>query len=440
MTGESVLLLSQRFLFGKRGEGRDSSAKKSLRGAIMGIALSIVPLVVVLQLADGMIEGIMRRFIELGTYQAQARPQRAQSADDLRDFAAGVAEIPGVKAVYPELQGSGVAISAKLRTGAQVRAVDPELFLKNKAFSELLTLHAGSLSLEKRNSALVGSALAKKLNLNPGDRVNLLTLRASPSGALMPRISNFKVEGIISCGYQELDSLWFFIPLSEGYRVLPIDSSIALIGIDTGRIEFPGSRPAGPHSYETIRSKLEPGLAFYPWYELIEAQYQSLRSTKLWLLLITGLIVLVACVNVYQAVVMLVIERRQEIAVLKSLGASAGGITLAFTLCGAFIGFISMSLGMALGIFMAVNINESIHLMESLINWLIYLDSSMRGLALEPIRLLDPQYYLEKIPIRLDFTQLLVAGCATIVMAALAAFIPARKAGAIAPLEVLRKA
>jgi lipoprotein-releasing system permease protein len=396
-------------------------------------------MVVVMELADGMIEGIMRRFIELGTYHAQAAPFGVGSAEELEGMAAEVGAIPGVAHAYAELQGGGVAISGKSRCAAQIRAVEPRLLESDPAFLELVSVKDGKMLLENKNSAVLGSALAKKLKLKSGSRVSLLTLRSSKDGRVIPRISTFVVSGIISSGYQELDALWFFITLEEGFRILPAENSVPFVGIKTDRIETPSNPNIDPEPYLGIRAGLDPDLEFHPWYKLIESQYQSLLSTKMWLLLITGLIVIVACFNVYQAVVMLVIERRQEIAILKSLGASERGITVAFTLSGAFIGAVAMVLGMAIGLFMAVNINESVRLMEGGINWIRWADAQVRQVQAEPIRLLDPQYYLEKIPIRLSFPELLTAACATIVLAALAAYLPARKAGRIAPLEVMRK-
>lgn len=440
MSPSSTFLLATRFLFGKRGIGGNSTAKRSLRGAILGIACSLVPLVIVIELADGMIEGIMSRFIELGSYHAQAVPEERRSADQLIAAARRAASMPGVEGAYAEMQGVGIGISGSKRSGAQVRAIEPRLLSDDPAFKRLISLRSGSLSLSRRNSALLGSALAKKLGVKAGDRVNLLTTRTASSGGLMPRLTPFVVEGVVSSGYQELDALWFFIPLGEGYRVLPFESSATYVGLRGKAIESPSAFDPEPKTYRDMESGMDGGWSFRPWYRLLESQYQSLLMTKMWLYLITGLIVLVACVNVYQAVVMLVIERRQEIAILKGIGASASGVTLAFTLSGAFIGFVAMGLGMAVGVFCAVNVNQGISLSESAVNLLRAADASIRGLPFEPLRLLDPQYYLERIPIRISFPELFAAACLTIVMSALAAFLPARQAGKIAPLEVMRKA
>jgi lipoprotein-releasing system permease protein len=440
MSFSSIFLLAGRFLFGKRGTGGNSTAKRSLRGAILGIACSLIPLVVVMELADGMIEGIMRRFIELGSYHAQAIPQERASVGQLLAAAKRAKALPGVFDAYAEMRGVGIAISGSKRTGAEIRAVEPRLFTENPAYKELISLRSGALSLSKKNSALLGAALAKKLGLQTGDRVNILTTRVSSSGNLIPRLTPFIVEGIISSGYQELDALWFFIPLAEGYRILPFENSLAFVGVNASKIVSPSIFNSDPKTYADIGSNLDAGwLDFRPWYRILESQYQSLLLTKRLLYLITALIVIVACVNVYQAVVMLVIERRQEIAILKGIGASAGGITLAFTLSGAFIGFVAMAIGLAAGIFFAVNVNASISIAESAMNHVRAADSFVRGLPFEPLRLLDPEYYLEKIPIRLNIAELLVAAYATIILSAFAAYIPARGAGKTSPLEVMRK-
>jgi lipoprotein-releasing system permease protein len=412
---------------------------KSLRGAILGIALSLVPLVVVLELADGMIEGIMSRFIELVTYHARAVPPGGLSLLEIESMADRLSALPDVASARVEREGVGIAVSGDRRAGATVRAIDPNMPSSDPEFARLIKLESGSLELTARDSAILGSALARKLGVKAGDRVGLLTTRSGSKNGVSPRVSTYRVKGIVSSGYEEIDALWFMIGTEAGFSVLAEDSSRTFIGLKArGGLALP---PAGiePGFISGIKDFLGERWGMDPWYVLLDSQYRSLLDTKVLLLFIGALIVLVASVNVSSAVIMLVIERRLEVAVLKSMGASQSGLTLAFTMAGALIGLIAAVIGMALGIFMAVNVNQSIKLLDAAINAALSLDAWIRATPRQDFTLLSPQYYLVEIPVRIAFPELWAAGSGAIILSAFAAWFPARRTKRIPPLEVLRR-
>ncbi len=435
---DQLLFFATKLLFGRTDSAAKGGAGKSLRGAVAGIALSLVPLVIVFELADGMIEGIMTRNVELSSYHAQARLPGDARAGELRAAAGRVRASGEAASAYPEIQGLGVALGPGGRGGASIRAVDPAMLAEDPSFAELLRVDAGKLALPDRNSALLGAALAEKIGAGPGDRVSLLTLRTGISGKQSPRLSSFRVSGVVSSGYKELDEFWFFIGLDAGEGVLSGPSSRSFVGIKlSGGM---GGADGEPPSFPALRNALGSEWELTHWSDVLDALRRSLLTNKTLLILISALIIVVAAVNVSSAVIMLVIERRQDIAVLKSMGASQAGISAAFTAAGAVIGTIASAIGMAAGIFMAVNINENIRLLNSAVNFILALDARVRGIRAGSFSLLDPEYYLSVIPVKIDFAELLAAGCATILISSFAAWLSARwKTKSIPPLEVLRR-
>ena len=178
----------------------------------------------------------------------------------------------------------------------------------------------------------------------------------------------------------------------------------------------------------------------YTWHDFNQSQYENFASTKLMLLFVMFLIVLVASVNISSALVMLVMEKRKDIAILKSLGASNVGIGLSFVLTGGAAGLLGTIIGIPLGLLCAVNINSIITLFENIINIfnkLIYFIAD-KGEYI-PISLLDPAYYLETIPVVISGKEIGIIIVGTILLSILVSIIPAKKAGKEKPLDIIRK-
>jgi lipoprotein-releasing system permease protein len=420
-----------------------SGGRRSLFGAVCCIALSLIPLVVVLVVSDGMIEGITARIIGLSSYQMQIvaddRLAAHPSLEDLRSLSRAAARVEGVISASPERQGIALAAGKSGRTGATVRALSPEVFTQSPSFTGLFTVLEGSMSLSSPRSALIGGKIASSLGISEGESIRLITLRKNPSGMILPQTAVFTVEGIISSGYQELDALWVFIPLETGFAILPDESSRTLIGVET--------RNAFSRDFFTVCQKVEQILSppFYlvPWNQMNEAQFENFASSRTMLLFVMLLIVLVAVVNVSSALVILVIERRREIAILKSLGASSPGISFSFLLTGLFAGICGIALGIPLGLLCAINVNGIIIFIEKLVNILtrfVYTMAWGREMSgFVPVRLLDPAYYLDKIPVVLPLGSLFVIAAGTLALSVLISVFPASRAGSERPIHTLRK-
>jgi lipoprotein-releasing system permease protein len=146
-----------------------------------------------------------------------------------------------------------------------------------------------------------------------------------------------------------------------------------------------------------------------------------------------ALIVIVAAVNVSSATSMLAIERQRDIAVLKAFGASPRGISRIFVWGAFFTGLTGGIIGIALGLLIGSAINPLIHGLEKVLG---FFSGIFHG---GEVKILDPGYYLENIPLVIDWTTVLIIGIGAILTSMLASWIPARRAGAISPIELLQK-
>jgi len=425
----------------REGEGgRQKRGARYLRGAVLGIALSLVPFVVVLVVADGMIEGITSRYLETWSYHLQASlPFAAPKGAVLEKAAARLRELPGVKGAWPELRGAAVAFKEGSSAPALLRGVDPG-FLAEEGVRRYLSLEAGSLELGERQ-VLIGKELADTLGVAPGDSLSLLTAERR-EGELRPRASFFRISGIVSAGYRDLDELWIFMGRSNVERLIAPASRQALVGI---KVENPYGELAGLAS--TIAAELdktegggEMTWTARSWKELERSLFASFTTTRFLLLVIMALSIAVAAVNVSSALIMLVIERSRDIAILKSAGASKGFVALVFIIAGGGTGLAGTLIGLGLGTLLALRVNELIALIEGLASALASTYAFLTGGGSpSPLRLLDPAYYLERIPVRIDTGELALVAGLTLGLCLLSSILPALRAARLPPLEIFRK-
>jgi lipoprotein-releasing system permease protein len=419
MKSRCCFFIAVRYLLGRAHEGG-----RYLRGAAAGIAVSLIPIMITLIVADGMIRGIVDRYVELGTGHLQIFS--FIEPESLEGITEKVRGLDGVKGVWPEQRGMGVLVGKKGKAGASIRAVDPS-FWQDKGSLEYLKLVAGSARAETERDMLLGESLAASIGAEPGDTVRLMTVRTVADGKNIPRVTAFTVSGIVSSGYHELDALWCIITHEGGRRMLSADSSSSLIV----KIDHPYA--GVDDAVLSLYSVLGAGYSVYTWKDMMRSQYSSYESTRQLLLFIMTLIVIVAAVNVSSATSMLVIERQRDIAVLKVTGASVKGVSGVFLwgsfltgLCGAIIG---ITAGLLLGYF----INPLIRSLEKLLSFFSGLGGGSE------VKILDPGFYLETIPIVIDWFTVFLIGCFTILCSVAASLIPAFRAGKLRPMELLRK-
>jgi lipoprotein-releasing system permease protein len=415
----AAFFIAFRYLLGRAKEGG-----RYLRGAAAGIALSLIPIVVTLIVADGMIRGITDRYLELGTGHLQIYNYGDPS--NLIDAPGAVNSIPGIRGVWAEKHGLGVLVGDKSSRGATIRAVESS-FWEDEGSRKYLKTISGEGTLAGGREVLLGQDLAGSIGAEVGGNVRIMTFRTTADGRSIPRVMVFTIKGIISSGYRELDSLWCVMDYETGKNFLPDNSASYLM------VKITDPYAAAESTASRLGNLLGQGYGIYTWKSIQRSQYSSYESTRQLLLFIMALIVLVAAVNVSSATSMLAIERRRDIAVLKAEGASPV-FTSGIFLWSAFLtGLIGSVLGISLGLAIGASVN---HLIRGMENILSFITGLFNGGS---VRILDSAYYLETIPIIIDRGAVFLIGLFTVLSSVLASWIPARQAGIIKPIEILRK-
>ena len=437
MNSHNLFLISVRLLFGKSAQRRWHAL-----APIMSIALSVIPIIVVLNVANGMIQGIINRFLETTTYHIQAQSRIVFSDDQLSNLENDITEHPAINTVILERQGLGLLEADLKRVGVTIRALPADLLEKDSGFRTYLEIVSGAFDLSKADHTVLGEHVAKSLGVQNGDTVQLISIQ-NIGGRSYPKITPLKVTGIVSTGYRDLDRRWLFISLAAGQSLLAAENSRQIIGV---KIDDPYALPnalsrapgreqalsALSHVIETAGDRF----IVASWYEWQQSRLFAFRATKNILLFIASLIICVAMVHIISTLTTLAAEKRTEITILKAYGTTPQEIRAIFVVCGFLAGIIAAMIGVASGMFISTQINEILLQLDRIIAWLELGAITGSDISLAELR---SEYYLEHIPITLVLPEILVVGWGTVFLAMLSSFLPAKRAAEVAPLQILNR-
>ena len=440
-----IPLFAWRILARRRGAGGAAGGSAYLTGAAVGIGLSLVPLMVVMEVSDGLIEGITRRFLEVGSYHLQVRlPPGLEAHERVRaqlldEVAARLQQGLGEGALATrERHGIALAAAAGRRHVVTVRALAQQLYQRDPGLRQYLAVASGAFDLSG-NGIVVSRDVARRLDAQVGDRLLLVTAIDRGAGAgralLIPKLTPLQVRGIVTSGYQELDKLWVFVSHATAEALLPPGGSRDLVGVKVAD-PFADLRPVIERT-----ASLAPGYAIFTWRELERANYESFATSRALLLLIMALIVAVAGVNVSSATVTIALARRREMAFLKSQGLPPEVVFWTLTASGLLAGALGAAVGIAAGLAAALNINQVVTGLEAAASALRTAFAALLAPASEApaaVRFFDRGFYLEQIPITVEPGPVVVVAGGAIALAGLAAALPAARAAARLPLELLR--
>jgi len=206
---------------------------------------------------------------------AEIAAERKQSAQEVFDSIRMNVQ-PLITGSRRQQEGTGLLIGKTGRSGGTIRAIEPGYFTDNIPARNLLTVVDGSLEFDSARSILLGKKIAEKPGLAVGDSCLLLTLLPQYTGnQTRPKMTRFKVAGILSSGYQELDALWIFIPLEAADVVLAPQSSLGALTVS---ISDPFNDLLLADAKDAIQQLLPAGFSVYTWQDLNRSQFYSFQT------------------------------------------------------------------------------------------------------------------------------------------------------------------
>jgi lipoprotein-releasing system permease protein len=314
--------------------------------SVLGVMAGVCALVVALAINNG-----FRRELEQRLLGATADVTLLRAANDgiarYEELTARLSRLPRVVASAPALYEQVLVSSHSRAQGVGLKGVDPQR--ETRVGDLLLRLKEGSLAglaqeFPNADPLIVGKDLAQALGVFVGDTV----LVTSPQGYLtplevVPKFRHFRVVGVFDSGFYDFDATWAFTNLNAAQRLFDLANVVSVIQFKVDDIY------QAPAVAETIRQAAGKGFETTTWMEQNRSLFSALRLERLVTILTIGLIELVAALNIFITLAMMVMEKNRDIAVLMSMGARKRQVWAIFTLHGLLIGAVGTALGLALG-------------------------------------------------------------------------------------------
>ncbi len=403
------LFVARRYLFARRGQAFISVISWI---SVAGVALGVASLIVVMGVMNGFTTDLRDKIIGV-TSHAVIYSYQGKIAEDPQ-LLQTIASVPGVAGATPFIH-SGVLLSSLAGgSGIYLRGIDP--VTAPKVLGGLKKITLGSIeelsSPEGLPGILIGEALADKLRVHVGSRVNLLAPSGQQSSTgFTPRIKPFRVVGLFSIGLGDYDNALAFVSLPNARDVLgwteDTVSGIEVAVTDVYKAEETISKVMGALS--------QPGLYARTWMEMNTNLFAALKLEKAAMAIILVLVVIVGSFSIITALVMLVMEKTRDIAVLMSLGATKNMVRKIFMLQGVAIGTMGTALGFIFG-----------------------LGASFLLKRYKFIELPHGVYSLDYLPVLLEWSDIVLTGVCAMLLCFLATLYPAGKAASLEPVDALR--
>lgn len=388
--------------------------------SIAGVTLGVAALIVVLAVMTGFHDGVRQQI--LGNVPHVLIQQRGGAIDDYRDFVDKVkAQVPEAVAVNPFVNKEAMLLAHRNVAAVSVKGVERGNKVLRQPFLRLDNAQVEAALFDEQNGLpgiVLGLDTAATLGVTLGDTLNVIPpkFNITPFG-LIPKMKPFRVVGIFKHRGGFLDAYFAYIDLAQAQRFLEAEGQVS--GVEIELQSFEQSQP--------VAARLRGGLPFpnvvSSWQDLFGSFLSALKLEKLGLFIVLGIIVLVAAFNIATTLIMVVMEKHKDIAILRSMGATSRSILHIFVLQGLIIGTLGTLLGTLLGVTLAGNADPIIKWLERVLG----------------VRIFDQAVYgMERFPSVVQVDDVVVVALTAMVICLLATIYPAWRASRMDPGEALR--
>jgi lipoprotein-releasing system permease protein len=384
--------------------------------AIAGLALGVAVLIVVLSVMNGFEEVLRTRILSVTAHATISGlegsiPHWRADVEKLDGF-------PGIIAAAPYIEEQGLMTHGEKSSGVLLRGILPDA--EQRVVNLSPHLLSGRLSdlAAGRYRVVLGNALAEELGAKVGDRVVLLVALGdvTPLGVI-PRMRAFQVAGILSLGMYEYDRRIALIDMQDAATLLRMGDDVTGIRLNLTDMY------AAPRVSRSAAVAIGGGVGIQDWTNEHVNFFRSIAITKRILFVILSLMVAVAAFNIVSTMVMVVKDKRRDIAILRTFGSSPRSILSVFVVQGSLIGLLGIGVGVLLGVLIAVNLQDLVHGLESILGFK-FLDARV--------------YFMSDLPAHVRAADVLQICGFAFALACLSTVYPAVRAARLLPAESLR--
>jgi lipoprotein-releasing system permease protein len=410
------LILGWRYTRAGRATRRNGFISFISGVSMLGIALGVAALIIVLSVMNGFQKEVRDRMLGVLSH-IEVFDASGQAIPDLPGTLAAIQSHPEVIGAAPFVAAQVLVARGEDMKGALVRGIDPALepqvtdLAADLADTVLPQLVPGAFGV------VLGGELARSLGVTTGDSVTLIAPsgQVTPAG-VVPRIRQMTVVGVFDSGHFEYDSALALLHMEDAARIFRVEGPTGV------RVKIRDLHQARAVAMD-LASQLNQGLLVRDWTRQNRTWFAAVQLEKRMMFIILTLIVAVAAFNLVSTLVMTVTDKRADIAILRTLGASPGSIMGIFMVQGAMVGVIGTGLGLLLGLGIAFNIDSIVPALESLL-----------GASFLPKDI----YLISRMPSDPQQSDIMPIGVISLVLSFVATIYPSWHASRVNPAEALR--
>jgi lipoprotein-releasing system permease protein len=409
-------LLGWRYTRAGRGTRRNGFISFISGVSMLGIALGVAALIIVLSVMNGFQKEVRDRMLGVLSHIEVFAPG-GEAIPDLDRTLSEVRSHPAVLGAAPFIAAQGLLARGEDMKGTLIRGVDPVLepqvtaLAADQAPTAMARLRSGEFGI------VLGAALARSLGITTGDAVTLI----APSGQLtpagvVPRLRQMTVVGLFDSGHYEYDSALAFVHQDDAARIFRLEGPTGV------RLKIRDLHQAREVAIE-LAGTLSGDLLIRDWTRQNRTWFAAVQLEKRMMFIILTLIVAVAAFNLVSTLVMTVTDKRADIAILRTLGASPASIMAVFVVQGAMVGIIGTGAGLLLGLGVAFHIETIVPALEHLL-----------GASFLP----QDIYLISRMPSDPQQADIVPIGLISLALAFVATLYPSWRASRVNPAEALR--
>jgi lipoprotein-releasing system permease protein len=378
--------------------------------SILGITIGVMALIVVISVMNGFDHALEEKIVGVESQVVVLNYNGV--INHYKKITKKIYKIKGVKYVAPFIYTDVMLSSDVTSSGSVLRGISTKNQIKATSLAKYLIKGSlKNLNNKKYTGIILGKVLAQRLGIIIGGKINVISPEGqiTPFGVL-PKSETFTVCGIMNSGMYNYDSTFSFISLKNAQNFLGLKSNAAT-GLEVKLFHLDQANLIAGK----INKKLNGSFYSLSWEQLNRNLFGALKLEKLTMFVILSLIILVAAFNIISTLIMVVMEKRKDIAILKSIGASSLDIMKIFMIQGVIIGFIGTALGLFFG-FLISYLEEVYHI----------------------IKLPSSVYYITTLPVKMSLSEFVVIGSSALLLSFAATIYPSYKASRIDPAEGVR--
>lgn len=376
--------------------------------SILGIVVGVMTLITVISVMTGFDKELTQKIVGISPNIVIEKDGGIENYSLLME---SIGKTAGVEATAPLVEGPVLITSAYNTVAVVLRGID----IKREA--DVTSIHKyirrGKIDFKRGDRVILGEVLARRLGVDIGDKVVIIPAAFSRQGAT----SKFTVGGLFKSGMYEYDSDLAYISLKKAQEIFSLGTNVHALGI-----KVDDYYRANKIAYK-IKESLGPAYGVRSWIESRSNLFTALKMEKTVMFVVVALVIVVATFNIASTLIMIVMEKTKDIAILKTIGASSGHVMAIFISIGSFLGFVGTGVGVLAGV----------RLSRSLDGILNFLNTALG------VELFSPKiYYLDRLPVFIDPRDILVIVLCASGLSILATLYPAWTAARLNPVEALR--